>query len=384
MRQNPSNSWISAVVAVDLISAVRKINLSGDLLMKKHLIAAAVAAAVAGPVMAQNVTIYGAIDASIRSHNTGAGVSETSLTGGSMRTNRIGFRGTEDLGGGLKAEFQLQGQFDPAARTVGSQATTGGTTTTNTTGNSLNFGEELWVGLSGGFGHIRAGRTDVSGLQALDSTTAGGVSFFDYTSSVGFEIGNNQSQVLRYISPNVNGFTVDAAIQLGAEKSATTANSADKTTSFLVSYVSGPLSLYGGQASTSAATGGDLADKDYQAIAARYDFGVVNVGIQYSRADISATTNSRDEKTTMVTVAAPLGNGVTLRGAYLQAENLSTDKSDGFSLVLQKDLSKRTTLYAQYTRMENETTGNREWAGTVKGGADKDPSAFLFGVSHAF
>jgi len=112
--------------------------------MKKHLIAAAVAAAVAAPAMAQNVSLYGAIDASVASVNnitSGTSVSMAYLDG-AVTSSIWGIRGSEDLGGGLRAIFQVEGNIG-----------------TNNGGSSQAglWRRAAYAGVAGGFGEITLG-----------------------------------------------------------------------------------------------------------------------------------------------------------------------------------------------------------------------------------
>jgi len=114
--------------------------------MKKHIIAAAVAAAVAVPAMAQNVEVYGVMDYSLASTTeeiSGGATTKTTTTGanGNLAGSRFGVRGSEDLGGGLKAVFQIEWGIDVAARNAAV-----GDNNRNT-----------FVGVEGGFGRIQAG-----------------------------------------------------------------------------------------------------------------------------------------------------------------------------------------------------------------------------------
>ena len=111
--------------------------------MKKTLIALAAVAATGAAMAQSSVTIYGVVDVGFTSvNNSGVGSTDnTGLTSSNMTTNRLGFRGTEDLGGGLKANFQVETSLAadaPAASSIGDRG--------------------AWVGLSGGFGEIRLGR----------------------------------------------------------------------------------------------------------------------------------------------------------------------------------------------------------------------------------
>ena len=186
--------------------------------MKKHLIAAAVAGILAAPAMAQ-VTVYGIMDLAVRSSSPDVGPSTTTMVSGSFYTSRLGFKGTEDLGGGLKASFTLEGKVD---------ADTGATTLGN---------RESSVALSGGFGEIRLGRTDTSQSEAVDL-----VAHFANMGNFGLngapEYTGDQPNTIRYTSPSMGGVTLQVGTSLGDERA-----SGEDLNSISLAYAAGPLSI---------------------------------------------------------------------------------------------------------------------------------------------
>ena len=119
--------------------------------MKKNLIAALGLAATVMPFVAHaqsNVTVYGLLDVAVETYNnanaTGASMVRLPALGGGMFPSRLGFRGDEDLGDGLKAVFVLESGFAPVTGALGQ-------------GNRM-FGRQANVGLSGGWGTVTAGR----------------------------------------------------------------------------------------------------------------------------------------------------------------------------------------------------------------------------------
>jgi len=158
--------------------------------MKKTLIALAAVAATSAFAQS-SVTIYGVVDARINSIKTDNNGTLTRLDNSGAASSRLGFRGTEDLGGGMKAKFVLEmgmnndtgaGQNTANNSTnmgqnlsVGSGAYTAGTNVTSTPSavvtqgvtpsssglaglQGLTFGRQAFVGLEGGFGEVRLGR----------------------------------------------------------------------------------------------------------------------------------------------------------------------------------------------------------------------------------
>ena len=114
--------------------------------MKKTLLALAAIATASGAAHAQtNVTVYGLVDTGVE-YTTNANAAKNSvwrLTSGGQNTSRFGFKGTEDLGGGLKAVFQLEGGFFADTGAIDGQL----------------FKRQANVGLEGGFGRVVLGRS---------------------------------------------------------------------------------------------------------------------------------------------------------------------------------------------------------------------------------
>ena len=206
--------------------------------MKKSLIALAVLAA-SGAAMAQSsVTLYGVADAWVGQTSTttaGVKVKQTEVGDGGFNGSRWGLKGSEDLGGGLKAIFTLESGFDIS----NGRSAQGG----------VLFGRQAFVGLQGGFGAVTLGRQysaydELRGAtnQAYDSAfaTTGGVwgnGLVDYTDRV-----NNS---IAYTSPSFGGISGAVVYGLGENKNlASAGNAAGDATDNLsmhIKYANGPV-----------------------------------------------------------------------------------------------------------------------------------------------
>ena len=138
--------------------------------MNKHLIALAAVATLAtsGAALAQSstVTLYGRVDLSVGKEETGVGAAKTSKTqmfDNNFTTSRWGMRGTEDLGSGLKANFNFEAAINP------------------TSGASTGFSRQSWVGLSGDFGAVKLGKTDSVYKDVFDSGVANNLFDTEFT-----------------------------------------------------------------------------------------------------------------------------------------------------------------------------------------------------------
>ena len=225
--------------------------------MKKTLIALAAVAATGAAMAQSSVTIYGVVDVGFTSvNNNGTGTDNTGLTSSNMTTNRLGFRGTEDLGGGLKANFQVETSLAadaPAASSIGDRG--------------------AWVGLSGGFGEIRLGReystTFWSGFLFSPFGTGGVGNGFGFANRVVAHavtgqtnpIWNNNS--ITYTSPRMAGFMVQG--QYAFDEIATAGNDAGRSAGLRINYSGGPLAAEVGFSTTdggAALTGSRLPVHD--------------------------------------------------------------------------------------------------------------------------
>ena len=338
--------------------------------MKKHLIAAAVASVLAVPAFAQStVTIYGVLDAGIQNHDNGS-ESITRSTSSALTTSRLGFRGSEDLGGGLKANFQLESTLNTSTGNTGSS-------TANQT-----FDREVWVGLSGGFGELRIGRQDVTAAQDVDIAVSQAVNL-GLSPAIGGkngELGGDQDNVVKYISPSFSGLQV----QLGYSSGHSMANQTDlkgEQSGISAAYNAGPLRVVAGWHKTDGAT--SALEQDYTAFGASYDFGAVSVGGFVAKGDNNL---AGDVKINSLSARVPLGDGLALHGVYQTAKisGVSGAKGDGYILAVTKALSKRTSIYAAYTDVDNESAGTMTMRGVSAPAAGKDPNAFSVGVVHTF
>lgn len=350
--------------------------------MKKHALALAIASAVAVPAMAQNVSIYGAVDYGFQNYDNGA-TTYTRTVNGPLRTSRIGFTGSEDLGGGLKANFRLQGTLAAGVNAAAQASTTAA-------GSNFGFDEEAYVGLSGAFGEVRIGRTDVTNVESIDTTVSqmgnlgNTVGLASTTAATGTDFGGNAANTIRYISPVFGGVNVDLGYTTKNSAGAVT-DTDTPVTSIGFKYVNGAFSLHGGFTEEKAAAGG--TERDQKVIAAAYTGAPISVGLYMSWADVSASANANaDTKTTILTAAMPIGNGLTAHAGLFRAKiEDSAVKGSGYTLALTKTLSKRTTVYGAYSAADSDDGSYFKITGTdAPTAAGGNTSAITVGVSHAF
>lgn len=342
--------------------------------MKKLALAAALTA-LATSVSAQNVTVYGVIDSGFQKHDNGTG-SYTRGSDNALATSRLGFRGIEDLGGGLKANFQIESQLNPNSGSMGST-----TVAANET-----FNREAWAGISGALGEIRTGRQDVTYAQDIDAGTSQFGNFGNRAiNGTAVELGSDQKNVIKYISPTVGGISMQLGYASANNAGATTDTAGDQKGA-AVSFNKGPVKLFAGVHKTGAtATAGE---RDFTAYGGVYDFGVVSVGVTHGQGDVN-NANGAKNKTTQGSVRVPLASGLALHGVYAVAKDASQateNQGKGYTVGVSKSLSKRTMLYAAYTAVDNDSNARMYMANQVAAPATAglDTKTTSLGISHSF
>ena len=342
--------------------------------MKKFAIAAALSA-VTSVSLAQNVEIYGILDSGIQSHDAGAGAF-TRAQNNALATSRLGFQGSEDLGNGVTARFQLESQLNPS---TGSQGST--TVAANET-----FNREAWVGIaSKTLGELRVGRTDLTSATDVDFRTSQFVNLATRpVNGTAIEFGTDTRNIVRYLSPTLGGFSFQLGHGSGNNAGATEDAQGDIRGAF-VQYDDSKLKLLAGHHTKEAtATAGE---RDYTSYGAAYDLGYASVGINYGEGDVN-NANGAKNKTLNGSVRVPLAAGWTVYGVYGVAEDAaqaSDNRGSGYTVGTTKSLSKRTTLYAAYTAVDNESNSAMYMSGQVAApGAGLDTKTITAGISHRF
>lgn len=306
--------------------------------MKKSLIALAVLAA-SGAAMAQSsVTIYGVADAGVfKDKGTSA-----ELKSGGLNSSRLGFRGTEDLGGGLAANFLLEQGINLTS------GTTGG------------FTRQAYVGLSGGFGEFKMGNV----YTAYDDIAAGAALGFDSGQFDSQDIfasmayTSNPNTNLYYATPSFGGFSGAISYELDAAD--------ENVTTFHVKYEGGPLFVALGYSDESDVGGAGTGNK-YTILNGTYDFGAFKLLAAYGTDDL----NDADD----ISIGAEIPFGAfTLSAGYAMSDRGAAGDAKGVAVMGTYNLSKRTALYAGY-RNDNDV------AVTSAGGVDQ---RIGFGIRHRF
>ncbi|HYD96716.1 MAG TPA: porin [Noviherbaspirillum sp.] len=328
--------------------------------MKKSLLALAVFGAFAGAASAQsNVTIYGIADVAIERFDTNATSAQWSLTDGNTSFNRngsrIGFKGTEDLGGGLSAIFTIENGFNIDNGQLGQ-------------GGRI-FGRQAFVGLQGGFGAVKFGRQYTPMFLALDSVDPFGTGLAGSITNVFNPNGVRTDNTINF-SMSAMGVNGQLAYTLGEQAGS---NSLGRQIGLGLGYGNGPVSVQFAYHDANAATVAG-ADTTTALLGGAFDLGVakLHAAIQTNKAETPAATTGKN-RNWMLGASAPVGAGSVVASFLRGDDRLATNADvDQYALGYIHNLSKRTNVYTSYARL------NAKPAGAV------DTSIFNVGVQHRF
>lgn len=318
--------------------------------MNKNVLAAAALIALAGTAAAQSsVTLYGRLGAAIAQQADAVDQKELRNDMGS----RLGVRGVEDLGGGLKAVFDLQHRFN---------------TDTGTPSNATRFWEgRSIVGLETGFGRFTLGREENPAYtQAQDPADPWGT----YTVAANGSIINGRIGTTRY-SNAANYAAKFGPVSFGAQLAEAEGNpngdqaDVDRPWSLGLGYSGGALRLGLGYENPAD------ADDSWATLLASYDFGFARLGGFYGT---GRNTDDQKHQAYLLSLVAPLGPG-ELRASYgeLKNKDLDVEADRQWALGYVYRLSKRTSVYATVAQERREDLP-----------ADREKTGYDLGVRHDF
>lgn len=381
--------------------------------MQKKFIALAVAGLVSGAAFAQsNVTIYGFADMNYivaNQSNVDNTKTYSAINAGGINGNRIGFRGEEDLGNGLSAKFNVaiayQGDSGAGGRSYAGTAPL-------TRWSTVSIASKTW-------GEIEMGRRDTFQDQLLGDVSANARTMVAQVSPVYVDTGT-YGNLVAYLSPVWNGFQFKAGYstaldsqdvaptQATSAANNTAANTNNRVIALAALYNNGPLKLGASYERNKLQDRSAVAgvDATYDAgntwdLAGAYDFGVVRIDGAYGRINYAQNTqNTINEKKDSrkqwtVGLSAPVGANGNISLVYAHATVAyngtngtaawSDDKVSLWGLAYRHNLSKRTTAYVAYGKINQDDDSHSlvSLSGTPAN-ANAYQQGFQVGLKHAF
>ncbi|MFZ3041094.1 MAG: porin [Thiobacillus sp.] len=369
--------------------------------MMKKILAAAIVSAFAAPAFAatSNVDVYGKLHMSVSLFDESIDGYTDPLTGNTFRgtsdlqfssnASRIGFKGAEDLGGGLKAIWQIESAVN-----------------LDEGGNDF-AGRNSFIGLSGSFGTALIGTHDTPLKLVGRQVDLFGDTMADSRNVLGGGSDTRAKNVVAYMTPNMSGFAIAAAYSTDLKNEGTQINedgvaivdsinkkkldSGDQSDNgaynLNATYANGPLFLGLGYGD------GDFHENNQLGAhirgAAGYTFGNFKVVGQYDRLedDTPADAGVGDYDAWMVGGAYTMG-AIVLKANYMEGEydNDDTIEPNQWTIGVDYNLSKRSSVYALYAKSEDVVLGSGAGATDqiVSGDTSGDNSVFSIGMIHSF
>lgn len=410
--------------------------------MQKKIIALAVAGLVSGSAFAQsNVTIYGIVDVGVTYVDADGKNGGWAIDNGLLSGSRLGFKGTEDLGGGLKAVYTLEYMLQPDDNTA--LGATGPWTGSATRQSYVGFSSDKWGTLVGGrlqgagynfacsYNPVAGGAFDTIGKLALTTTLSCGS-------------GGRSNNAVAWVSPSWSGFSLEynhARITEEATRGVAIASPAlgandnvddNYANLFAATYANGPLKIGGIYSNVSrranngitpittttsvgtmsfptavppivsapftstSAAGGAFTGTDNDitewGLGGEYDFKVAKIYGSYVDQDVDNTPGASGKKW-QLSVSFPVFTAGSIALSYADSDvDAANADASAYAILFTYNMSKRTTLYTGYSAVNNDgvastrgiVTATSATNGIGQPRADGNASVFAAGVRHSF
>lgn len=338
--------------------------------MKKKIIVAAIAAAVAAPMAAMaDATVYGKVRVATQYHDRGDG-SAGDAWGLQDQTSRIGIKGSEDLGGGLKAVYKMEFGVNVGDGFGGK-------------GSGFWSQRNSYVGLAGSWGTLLAGRHDTphkisSGKLDFFADTAAD---YDGGGAKGVNLFNDLrvDGAIAYISPSFSGFTFAGAIvQTGTDGGFEDADDFASAYSLAAMYKNGP--FFGSLAyetldpeSLAGAAGGTPDDTKWRIGLGILGMSGFSASVIYEDRDDAGFVDGADTTAWQIQAAYDFGNNrvKAMYGDFDDDSAGDTGDFDAWAIGLQHNLSKRTDAQILYRAKDYDDT-------------DAEDNVFALQLNHKF
>lgn len=337
--------------------------------MKKIAVAATILAAI-NPCWAQSsVNVFGLLDVNVRNIRAGD-TSKTEMHNSSVAGSRLGFRGVEDLGGGLSAGFWLESAISPDS---------GGTA-------PKFFHRRSTLSLNGPWGEVRLGRDLTATFQGVvyyDPFAVNGIgSVQNVFSGAGYTLGSGATTSSRtdnaisyFLPPGLGGLNAQLMYAPGEKVQG------NEYKGVRVGYADGPVDIAISHSTTEAVGTGKFK---VSTLGGTYDLKFAKLTLVHIRNAWSPVT----EKVWLLGASVPIGANGTLRGSYVRkdASGGGKDANDANQIAVGylHRLSKRTMLYGTYSHLENKGLSNSVVGNTISGISGKSSSGAEFGIVHSF
>ncbi|HMO48267.1 MAG TPA: porin [Rubrivivax sp.] len=336
--------------------------------MKKSVLALAALGAFAGAASAQSsVTMFGVVDLNVMTVSNNDRTYSMGTDG--MASSRLGFRGVEDLGGGMKASFWLEMGLAPD---TGRNAGVWGNGdlpiigSSSREGNQLYFNRRSTLSLSNQWGELRLGRDytptfwnwtvfDPFGTVGVGSATNLALSGAVSAALAGGTFGTlvRANNMVSYILPNGTfGPGLYGQLSIAAGENA----NANKYYGGRIGYAAGPFDIAASYGKTEELLAGSGVDGDAWNIAGSWNFGFMKLSGFYGKMETDGLVTEAERENWYLAVTAPFGqwNVKASYGGTNGKKALNNDDASQWAIGVDYNLSKRTALYATWSSINND------------------------------
>ncbi len=361
--------------------------------MKKYVVGLVVLAVQAAYAQS-SVTVFGIVDAGV-SYGSGSGpgsASKTQLTNSAHQSSRLGFRGVEDLGGGMSASFWLEaGLANDDGR--GGPGNSNNQASGALVASGIAFNRRATVSVAGAWGEVRLGRDYTPGflnIPAFEPYTVNGVGTAQnfvgafaagapYAATGGGSVVARASNSVGYLLPAGLGGMYGQVMYYFGENASNTANAKDGTGGgFRIGYSNEALNTAFGTNKTRYVTG-DVTTSNF---GAGYDFGTARIMAQVSRDKVAGA--GADGKGGVLGAIVRVGSGeVRASWSAYETNAPGSPKASKIAVGYVHHLSKRTALYTTAARLKNSGGSAQALAGAITA-PNGSSTGIDVGLRHSF
>ncbi len=374
--------------------------------LKRNLTLSALALACAAGAHAQSsVTLFGIVDTNVQHFNAGGVGTMNAVGSGGLSTSRLGFRGVEDLGGGMFAGFWLEGSLNTDNGT-GRATNTNNQTSGATVAGGLQFDRNSYVSLGGNWGEVRLGHDFVpthwnsiyfDPFNANGVARAGDFTFAGVTSgSLPTEITASNS-ISYWLPRNLGGFYGEVMYALGENASSTPNPDDGRLAGTRLGWTNGPFDVAAAYTHSHFNSAVAIGNYSHANIGANWQLGIVKLFALYNSVHVDVATGPVKKKSWELGAHIQVNPAGRIRLTYahlddqspatlLNADNTPRSGNDGTLLGVGYvyDLSKRTALYGTYAHISNKGQATYTVSGGLAPLAGQASSGLEVGVRHTF
>lgn len=336
------------------------------------------------PAAQAQVTAFGVLDLGLSRVSAGGAGSQSLVNGDGNTSSRIGFRGTEDLGGGLKAHFWIESAINV------DNGTSGATSTNNkdSVGGGLTWGRRSTLGLQGNWGELRLGRDYVPSFSNLTTSmhpfgtngvgSSGALFYPVNTGGTTVRTSVRASNSVGYHLPtNAAGVYGTLMVASGEQPGGSATSSDGNHVGLRLGWRQGNWNMAAATGKTHYATG----DYTQSNVGVNYLLGTAKLMALWGQNKVGVSSTRALMLGTQWSVSAQ----GEVRFAYttLKASRVASDATH-LALGYVHDLSKRTVLYATVAQIDNKGTGTRFNVGLAPTSAGGKSSGLDIGLRHSF